>query len=110
MERSTFALGRVRDGYVAAMQLDLIGGHQRLGQQLEDAGLKLREREREWHQQALALDGREHELHQLLEAARFRPAELVDLTIFRAALNRRNDRARDTAGEYRLEPGMPAPG
>src|SRR5262249_7093286 len=37
-----------------------------------------------------------------------RPAELVDSTISAAALNRRNDGARDVAGEDRLEPGMPA--
>ena len=47
-------------------------------------------------------------MHQLLEAAHFRAAELVDLTIVGAALDRSNDRARDIAGEDRLEPGMPA--
>src|SRR5262249_3099538 len=47
--------------------------------------------------------------HQLLEAAHFRAAELVDLTVFGAALDGRNDGVGDVAGEDRLEPGMAAP-
>ena len=61
------------------------------------------------HQQAPALDGREHELHQLLEALHFGAAELVDSARPAARPSIAATTALgDVAGEDRLEPGMAA--
>ena len=51
--------------------------------------------ERQRHQQPLALDGGEHELHQLLERLHLRPAEFVDRAgRARCAVDRVGDRRR----------------
>ncbi len=50
----------------------------------------------------------QHELHQLLERLHVRAAQLVDRAGFGVTIDRRRDRARDIAGEHRLEPRVAA--
>ncbi len=95
-----------RHDIVAPQQLDLIGRQQWRGHELQERGLKLGECERNENKQAPALDRRQHELHQLLEAFHFGPAELVDVPGFCPALDRSDDGACDVAGEDRLKQGM----
>ena len=62
----------------ASQELDLIGGQQRLGHQLQQGCLKFSEPERKRHQQSASLDCRQHELHQLLPVL-FQVREHADL-------------------------------
>ena len=64
-ERAAFARGRLGHDIVALEQLDLVGRQQRLRQVLQERRLQLGERERQRHQQPLALGDGEHVLHQL---------------------------------------------
>ena len=73
-----------------------------------NAALHLGGEERHRHQQPLALDGRQHELHQFLERAHLRPAQFVDRAALRIAVDRFGNRRGDVADEHRLEAGRAA--